>query len=141
MTRTERLDPIVQHVDKKQQAALKAVTLSQGQVEAEKNKFQQLSNYRSEYLNHQQKCSCSAIELQEYHRFLDQLDLTIKQQLELIEQREIELEQKRKIWQETRVNSKVMHKAVENLQQQEDVVKQHIEQKAMDEFSLRKLSK
>ncbi len=141
MTRTERLDPIVQHVDKKQQAALKAVTLSQGRVEVEKNKLQQLNAYRREYLNRQQQSSCSVMELQEYHRFLDQLDLTIKQQLEVIKHRESELEQKRKIWQEIRVSSKAMHKVVENLQQQEDFLQQRIEQKALDEFSQRKLSK
>ncbi|MCP4492715.1 MAG: flagellar export protein FliJ [Gammaproteobacteria bacterium] len=141
MTRAERLDPIIQHIDKKQQVALKAVLISQSQVGEEENKLQQLNAYRSEYLNRQQQSSCAAMELQEYHRFLEQLDLTIKQQLEVIKHREFELEQKRKIWQETRVNSKVMHKAVDNLQQQEDFVQQRIEQKALDEFSLRRLLK
>ncbi|MCP3689931.1 MAG: flagellar export protein FliJ [Gammaproteobacteria bacterium] len=141
MTRTERLDPIVQHVDKKQQAALKAVSLSQGRVEVEQNKLQQLNIYRGEYLNRQQQTSRAVMELQEYYRFLNQLDRTIKQQLEVIEQRKSELEQKRKIWQATRVNSKVMHKAVENLLKQEDFVHQRMEQKELDEFALRKPSK
>ncbi len=141
MTRTERLDPVVQHVDKKQEAALKEVALSQSRMEVEKNKLQQLNAYHSEYLNRQQQSSCSVMELQEYHRFLDQLNLTIKQQLEVIKRCELELEQKRKIWQETLVNSNAMHKAVENLQQQEDFLQQRIEQKALDEFSQRKLSK
>ncbi len=141
MTRSKRLDPIVQHVDKTQQAALKEVTISQGRVETEKNKLHQLNTYRGEYFNRQHQASFSAMQLQEYHRFLNQLDSTIKQQLEVIEQRMSELEQRRKIWQETRVNSKVMHKAVENLHQQEEFVQQRIEQKALDEFSLRKPAK
>lgn len=140
MSRTERLDPVVQHTDKKQQKALEAVVLTQNQVEIEKHKLTQLQSYRTEYLNkrNQTKLSCSAIELQEFNRFLAQLDDTIGKQIEVIKLREKELEGKRLSWQETRINSKVMHKVVENLQHEEEITQSRIEQKAMDEFSQRK---
>jgi len=139
MTRTERFDPVVQHADKKEQVALKAVASSQNSVDIEKGKLVQLQAYRNEYYNRQQQSSCSVVELQEFNRFLAQLDDTINKQLEVIKLRENELSQKRNVWQQTRVSSKAMHKVVENLQQEEDFELQRVEQKVMDEFSQRNL--
>lgn len=140
MTRTERLDSVVQHADKKEQEALKAVALSQGQVEAEKVKLRQLKSYRSEYLNKQSSTniSCSVMEIQEFNRFLAQLEDTIEKQIDVIRVRENELERKRKSWLESRVKSNVMHKVVENLQAEEEKQNNRNEQKSMDEFSQRK---
>ncbi len=140
MTRTERLNPVVQHADKKQQKALEAVVVAQNRLETEKQKLTQLHSYRTEYLdrqNHARK-SCPVIELQEFNRFLVQLDETIKKQIDIIKLREIELDGKRRSWQETRINSKVMHKVVENLQQEEQILQAKVEQKTLDEFSQRK---
>ena len=140
MRRIERLEPVVQHVDKKQEKALQAVAFSQGQVSTEKNSLDQLMSYRNEYLNnkgHLQQ-ACSVIELQEYNRFLVQLDDTIKKQLEVIRLRETELDIKRRAWQVTRVDSKVLHKVVENLEQNELLQQERKEQKSMDEFAQRK---
>lgn len=140
MTRTERLDPVVQHADKKEQKALKAVALSQSKVEAEKIKLHQLKSYRGEYLNKQnsEEISRPVVEIQEFNRFLAQLEDTIEKQITVIRIREDELERKRKSWLETRVNSNVMHKVVENLQLEEEKQVNRSEQKSMDEFSQRK---
>ncbi len=140
MTRTKRLGPVVQHVDKKQEKALQAVAYSQGQVSTEKSKLDQLMAYRNEYLKNkgQLQQACSAIELQEYSRFLVQLDDTIKKQMEVIHLRETELNNKRRAWQVTRIDSNVMHKVVENLEQHELVQQERKEQKSMDEFAQRK---
>ncbi len=141
MTRAQQFDPVVQHADKKEQDALQIVAQSQNQVSIEQNKLLQLENYRTEYMNKQDQSqlSCSVIELQEFNRFLVQLDDTIKKQMDIIRLREKELEYRRASWQETRINSKVMHQVVENLQQEEQVEQLRSEQKAMDEFSQRKL--
>ncbi len=141
MTRTQQFDPVVQHADKKEQDALQIVAQSQNRVSIEQNKLHQLETYRTEYLSRQNEAeiSCSAIELQEFNRFLAQLDDTIKKQMDIIQLRERELECKRASWQETRINSKVMHRVVENFQQEEQVEQSRIEQKAMDEFSQRKI--
>ena len=94
MTRTERLDPVVRHADKKEQQALKAVASSQNHVEVERGKLRQLESYKNEYLNKQNQTnfSCSAVEMQEFNRFLVQLDDTIKKQIDVIRFRESELE-------------------------------------------------
>lgn len=140
MRRIKRLDPVVKHVDKKQEKALQAVAFGQGQVSTEKNRLDQLMVYRKGYLENkgQVQQACSVIELQEYSRFLVQLDDTIKKQLEVIRLRETELDIKRRAWQTTRVDSNIMHKVVENLEQQDLLQQERKEQKSMDEFAQRK---
>jgi flagellar FliJ protein len=143
MTRIERLDPIVSHTDKKQRLALQAVALSQSELEVEITKIGQLKSYKTEYLNKQAEKNkvYSAITLQEFIRFIDQLDQTIERQNEVIEMRRRTLDQKRLIWQSTRMNSKAMHKVVDNLHQAERVLEEKMEQKVMDELSQRKTLK
>ncbi len=77
------------------------------------------------------------VELQDYNRFLEQLDQTILRQAELVELRQRELEQKRQLWTLTRIDSKKMHKLVDKLQHQEVVERERKEQKALDEFAQR----
>ncbi len=141
MTRVRKFEPVVQHADKKQQDALQIVAQSQNQVHLEQSKLLQLESYRTEYLSKQDhsQLSCSVIELQEFNRFLAQLDDTIKKQKDIIHLRERELRDRRASWRETRINSKVMHQVVENLRQEEQIEQQRSEQKAMDEFSQRKI--
>lgn len=140
MTRIKRLDPAVRQADEKEQAALKRVAEAQSRVNIEKNKLAQLGEYRNEYLFRQDysRISLSAIELQEFNRFLAQLDDTISRQQAIIEQCERELDNRRSSWQKTQINCKVMHQVVENLQKEEVLQQMRNEQKVMDEFSLRK---
>ena len=140
MTRTERLQPVVKHTDKKEKEALEAMAFSQGELELEKNRLNQLNSYKQEYLQgHTRKDRVyAALELQEFNRFLAQLDQSILQQTEVIELRKKELEYKRKSWQTTHIDSKVMHKVVGNLQRQEKILETRVEQKQMDELSQRK---
>lgn len=137
MTRIKRLEPVVRHTDKKQQQALLAMASSQAELDQENSKLVQLQAYRSEYLEKEldTNSTCSSLELQELKRFLAQLDQTIEQQQAVIKIRERDLGTKRRSWQSTRIDSKKLHKVVENLQQQENIQAVRKEQKALDEFS------
>ncbi|MCP4388055.1 MAG: flagellar export protein FliJ [Gammaproteobacteria bacterium] len=140
MTRTQRLQPVVQHTDKKQQRALLEVAQSQAVLEGEQTRLTQLQDYKLEYLQ-KKKYDIGVftpIELQEFNRFMQQLDQTIERQMDLVEQRQQELEHKRQLWMATRIDSKKMHKVVEKLQKQEFVEQERKEQKALDEFAQRK---
>ena len=140
MTRSERLNPVVSHTDKKELQALQAVAVSQNELEMEQVKIDQLKSYKTEYLNKQSTTGMvySAIDLQEFNRFIGQLDQTIRQQAEIVELRRQALDSKRKIWQTNRINSKVIHKVVNNLHQSERLQADKTEQKVMDELSQRK---
>ena len=143
MTRSERLDPVVSHTDKKELLALQAVAKSQNELEMELVKINQLKSYKTEYLNRQSTKDMvySALELQEFNRFIDQLDHTIEQQAKIVAMRQQALDRKRQIWQANRINSKVMHKVVDNLHKAELLQEDKTEQKVMDELSQRKLLK
>jgi len=139
MTRTQRLQPVVQHTDKKEQQALQAVAQSQAVLEGEQTRLAQLQDYKLEYLQ-KKKYDIGVftpIELQEFNRFMQQLDETIERQLELVALRQQEVEHKRQQWTATRIDSKKMHKVVEKLQKQEFVEQERKEQKALDEFAQR----
>jgi flagellar FliJ protein len=142
MTRIERLQPVIQLNDKKEQRALQEVAKRQIAVEAEQTRLNQLNDYKDEYLQSKNSDSglFNALELQEFSRFLDQLDNTIGHQEEIVRLRELELERQRRCWITTRIDSKKIHKVVENFQQQEQVELGRKEQKLLDEFSQRKRS-
>ena len=137
MTRTERVRPVVQHTDKREQAALQEVARYQGMLEIEESRLEELRRYKVEYLNNQQQDAqvYSAIELQELNRFLDQLDDTIARQEDVIRHRQDELEKRRTIWKAVRVEAKAMQKAVEKLQRQETRVQDRKEQKELDDIT------
>ena len=83
MTRTQRLAPVVQHTDKKERRALQEVAQSQAVFDGEQQRLTQLQDYRLEYLQ-KKKYEIGVftpIELQEFNRFMQQLDQTILQQM------------------------------------------------------------
>tara|TARA_B110000208_G_C11646834_1_gene386578 strand:+ start:318 stop:749 length:432 start_codon:yes stop_codon:yes gene_type:complete len=141
MKRTDRLKPLVSHTNKKEQLALKAMTTSKNELEIELKKVKQLKSYKTEYMHKQsiKNVTYSSFELQEFKRFIDQLDQTIIQQREIVTMRRQALDHKWKIWQLTRVNLKAMHKAVDNLNKVERFKEEKIEQKMMDELYQRKI--
>jgi flagellar FliJ protein len=143
MTRTERLNPIVLHTYKKECQALQVMATCQKELEMELRKVEQLKSYKSEYLNKQSQknITYSSFDLQEFKRFIDQLDQTISQQGGIVELRRQTLDHKRKIWLSTRINSKAIHKVVDNLNVAERIQEDKTEQKLMDELSLRKKHK
>ena len=143
MTRSQRLHPVIQHTDKKEQRALQEVAVSQNLLEIEQARQVQLQNYKLEYLE-KKKYDIGVFtphELQEFNRFLQQLDQTIERQIEVVELRQQELSQKRQLWNAMRIDSKKMHKVVEKLQQQEFVEQERKEQKELDEFAQRKFNR
>jgi len=143
MTRSQRLHPVVEHTDKKEQRALQEVAVSQNLLDTEIARQTQLQDYKLEYLQ-KRKYDIGVftpLELQEFNRFMQQLDQTIERQMEVVALRRQELEQKRAIWNAMLIDSKKMHKVVENLQQQESAEQARKEQKALDEYAQRKFNR
>lgn len=139
MTRIQRLRPVVQHTDKKEQQALAEVARSQDLLEIELARQTQLQDYKLEYLQ-KKKYDLGVytpLELQEFNRFMQQLDQTIERQMDLVGMRQLEVEQKRAAWKATRIDSKVMHKVVEKLQKQESIEQERREQKELDDITQR----
>jgi len=118
---------------------LQQVAQSQGLLEIEQVRQAQLQDYKLEYLQKKKQDIgvFTPLELQEFNRFMQQLDETIERQMEVVEMRQREVEQKREAWNATRIDSKVIHKVVDKLQKQEFAEQERREQKALDEFTQR----
>ena len=140
MTRTRRLQPVVEHTDQQEKRALQDLAQSQAMFEVEQQRLQQLKDYKLDYLQRTRYDLgvFTPIQLQEFNRFMQQLDATIERQLELVELRQGELDEKRLCWRDRRIDAKVLHKAVERIRRQELRDQERSEQKTMDEFALRR---
>jgi flagellar export protein FliJ len=100
----------------------------------------QLFEYQKEYAERHNQgvtISYSSVQLQEFNRFLHQLDETIKQQQQVVAMAEREVEIKRQKWKLTHSRSNAIHKMVDKIQMDEDRQEQKKEQRFMDEISLR----
>jgi flagellar FliJ protein len=140
MTRTKKLKPVVAHVDKHEQTALKAVAFSQRQLQIQQDRLLQLQQYKKDYATKKMDTagSCfSAVQFQEFNRFISQLDETIKQQQNIVEMASREVDMKRKAWELKRSRSEAMHKVVDRIKAGEMQQAHKIEQKYMDEIALR----
>ena len=144
MTRSEKLQPVVKHVDKNEKSALEAVAFSQQQLQKQRNQLQQLNDYINEYTQQHtvaQSGSFSSMQLQEYNRFFTQLNDTITRQTQVVAMAQREVDMKRQKWKLTRSRSDAMHKIVDKIEASELKQADKIEQKFMDEVALRISSK
>ncbi|MBC8212004.1 MAG: flagellar export protein FliJ [Gammaproteobacteria bacterium] len=142
MTRTKKLQPVVQHVDQKEQTALQAVAASQRQLELQQTRLTQLREYKTEYTDRHlqpQSIIYTAFQFQEYNRFLTQLDETIQRQEQVMQMALREVEIKRQKWKLSHSRSEAMHKVVDRIQATEFQQAEKLEQKLMDEVALRNL--
>lgn len=139
MTRTERLQPVVEHTDKKKQQALREMARCQKELDGELALLRQLQDYKREYLQRGEPDAelFTPLQLQEFNRFLQQLETTIAGQQQIVERSRREFERKQEAWLATRVDSKMMHKVVDKLERQQSVDQERKEQKVQDEFAQR----
>ncbi|MFT5502539.1 MAG: flagellar FliJ protein [Gammaproteobacteria bacterium] len=140
MTRIERLNPVVKHNDDLQQKALQSVADSRLILDKEQSQLEQLISYRQDYQTQQSYSHevCSSFQLQEYSRFLAQLDNTIEGQTSVVATRQKELDIKRKHWNNSRIEAAALHKVIEHLNKAEQQEMSRAEQKLLDEFSQRR---
>ncbi len=143
MTRVRKLAPVVDHVEKLEQDALKAVAFSQQRLQQQQQRLDQLIRYREDYANRHNDgpVTYGAMQLREFQRFMAQLDDTIEQQREVVRLAEREVEFKRQKWKLTRTRSDAMHKMIERINEQEQQQLQKREQRLMDEHALRQSGK
>lgn len=139
MTRLKKLAPVVKHVENREQSALQAVAQSQQQVQFHTQRLEQLQAYKEEYVQRTEQPgqSMNALALREFHRFLDQLDETIRQQQQVVSLAKRELEIKHQKWQLTHSRSKAMHKVIDHIHESELKQIEKQEQMLNDEIAQR----
>lgn len=141
MTRSERLDPIVEYKDKQQKQSLQDMADSKQRWEQQEAQLSSLYQYQKEYQNQQaQAGSMNIVQIQENRRFLAQLEETIKQQQQVVELAAKEYQLKQQHWIQKKNKANAVEHLVDNIKQQEEKLIEKTEQKISDEFGLRKFT-
>lgn len=142
MTRSNRLKPIIEFKDQQQKKCLQDMADSKTRWENHKTQLESLYQYQAEYHTKQahenDTASLTVMQLVEERRFIDQLDVIIKQQTMIVEQAEREFHLKQKHWLATKNDVTAVEHLVDNLHLDEIQQAEKQEQKMLDEFGLRK---
>jgi len=125
-------------MEHREQDAARRVGLSAQQRDHHRQRLDELTSFKSEYLRHFQslaKSGIGATVLHDYHQFLSQLELAICQQQECVEVADIEYEGFRRDWLSHKSRLKAVDKVVSRYQTQEQIADSRREQHEIDEYS------
>lgn len=141
MTRSQRMKPVVQVTESRENEAAEAYSRARQALEQQKTQLQELVRYRGEYrLRFEEvgRTGMTGAQLQQMHRFLTQLDRAIEQQQRSLVTAERLCEQRQNSWNQARGKKKAVDKVVDRYRQQEELVDARREQKVIDEMAQRK---
>jgi flagellar protein FliJ len=139
MTRSKRMQPVARVANDRQQNAARQVGERQRELEAQLNRLDELSNYRSEYARRFDEGteSMTGMNVRDYRLFLSRLNQAIEEQARRVEQARRELERSHGNWSATRVHSDAIHKVMDRFQKEEQRQEARREQVREDEFGQR----
>ncbi|MFQ3232058.1 flagellar export protein FliJ [Reinekea sp.] len=137
MKRSERLRVIETLAKQREDQAATALGQIRAQVEAEQGRYQELENYRTEYMGYLDEQAGQSISIEQWRRtqgFIDQLgDLMLRQKQAVLQwkQRESQVLQK---WQVLYQRRKNIGQFIDNISMEEVVAEDKKEQQAIDEL-------
>lgn len=141
MTRSERMQPVVQVAETRERTAAKALGACQQELREQEERMAQLQAYRMEYMQRFQTAGQTGINgagLREWQQFLASLDTAIEQQRRQVELIRRRCEEKRQEWLRLRGKQKAVEKVVARYRADELHTAAKREQKESDEFAQRK---
>jgi len=109
---------------------------AQQNVEAQRQKLNQLQQYRVDYIEQiKQTGSADATKYQQHLSFVGKLDLACEQQTHAIAQAKTVAEQRKTTWLKQQQRKKAIEKLIEKQNMQAAIRQNRIEQAEMDEFA------
>lgn len=136
MKRSKRLQPVQRIAAHRERDAAKQLGAMHRQVQEQQQRLQDLVNYRGEYSKRFSDSSGAGVDarrLQEYRRFLSQLNLAIEQQQQRLQEVTRQRDQARCNWEQRYTHTQVLNKVQQRYQTQELHSQQQREQKETDE--------
>ena len=140
MSPSKRLKPVQRIAETREQKAARHMGQARKTLQEEETKLSQLQQYHQEYLMRfasAAKKGISAPQLQEYRRFLEKLDETVRQQQAVVAARQADHATTRDSWRQKRTRTQALNKVVDRYRKQELKTADRNEQKESDERSLR----
>lgn len=138
--RSKRFRPIVQHAQRLEQDAAKALGQAQRGVTDAELRLKQLRDYRQEYaqrFTQQGAQGLSAEQLLDYRSFMEKLNVAIVQQQQNVVRAEQAMHQCRQYWFARRGRSKLLDNVLDRYVQAEVSQASKKEQREMDDRSTR----
>jgi len=141
--RSRRMQPIADHAEQKEQAAVRVFVAAQDKLAAAQQQLEQLLAYREEYeerLRSSQHSGIGILRVRDFYSFLAKLDITIEQAYYEIDTCKQLCEKKKMLWLACRSRCQALNLVVEKYQLQEFKQLERAEQKEMDEHAQRIVS-
>jgi flagellar protein FliJ len=139
MTRSKRMQPVVDVARKRQEDAARQMGERQRDLDAQIARLEELNTYRAEYARRFEEGaeSMTGVGVRDYRLFLTRLNQAIEEQARRVERARLELARSRSEWTASRIRSDAIDKAVDRFRQDESCLEQRREQARNDEFGQR----
>jgi flagellar export protein FliJ len=138
MMRSKRFEPIQEIVNLSAQDLSKAMGDAARRVAELETQFQQLKNYRDEYVNNAAKeTAIDAVKLQNYRSFLDRLGEAIRQHATKLEAARSDYERRRQQWSAKRIEAESLGRVIDRFRREERQVADQREQREGDDAAMR----
>jgi len=138
--KSKRFQPLARFAANKELASAKELGQANNNLTIQKNKLQDLLQYRDEYVlsftQHGQK-GMDGSQLHTYQKFLENIDNALVQQRNLISAAETACEQQKVSWRNQHSKTKIMDKVINNFKTDEQQQQNKEEQKSSDERNSR----
>jgi flagellar protein FliJ len=133
---------LVVHIEEeREQKAAQAFQIAQQNVTAQKQKLQNLQQYRLEYLKQIQNSGQGGVTAQKYHQhlsFIGKLDKACEQQFTVISRASLVADDRKKQWVEQQKRRKAIEMVIENQRVAADKKEMRRQQNTMDEYAAQK---
>lgn len=139
MTRSKRMQPIQRLAKDKERQAARKLGEAQRQLDLQRERLQQLLNYRDEYNGQLHRSgkgrSLNAFQFRDFNAFVSRIDTAIAQQQEAVTQWENHLRKVREQWQNEWQHAQAIEKAVDRIRGEERHEAERLDQKNTDELA------
>lgn len=139
-SKSKRLEPVSRLARDAEDKAAVALAECMRDVQLQEQRLAELEGFRGEYRERLEMLGGQGVRvdrLNEYRRFIDQLDRTIAQQRNLVEESRRRLELQNRNWTESRSKRRALDKAIDRFRAGEERVVHEREQLESDERAQR----
>ncbi len=138
MVPSKRFQPVHRVAQSRENKAARALGESQRKMREHTGRLEELKQYHNEYLERFKNASregLSAAQMQEYRAFLKKLETAITDQEKILQLSHQECSGRKEAWQEKRMRTQALGKAMDRFRRAENKVKDRQDQKTTDEHN------
>ncbi len=136
MTRSKRMDPVVQVAESRERDAARQLGEWQGRLAQHEARLAELLSYRDDYARQFESTGGNGLgaqRLQDYRAFLERLNSAVRQQEDVLAHTRGEIARLRSRWLDKRTHAKALDKVVERYREDERRAAERREQNESDE--------